>query len=307
VELFTWGSNFLAQDDPHTALAWAQQAVEIVRALGPAYKERLIVSLFVLGERFRVDLGDPEPARAPYIESEALFLELGPDKFDAGMHNIFMSVFQEMKADVAIMQGHYLEAKQFAAESVRLKQAVGQLAGLWFPLLTLANACRHLGEYDQAREHLEDALRSSELDVGHMRLNHRSFALRWLGEVELLQGNVDRALAACHESLTLATQIPDYNIIATSLMLCAAINAKRHQRLGSARLAGAAKALYTRQGRKPYEAATLETLLPGWREALDQSAISQAFEAGQAMSAEQAVTDALAGGETDRTGGRAEP
>ena len=71
------------------------------------------------------------------------------------------------------------------------------------------------------------------------------------------------------------------------------IAAAQGQPLRAARLAGAAQALYARQGRKPWEDSSLDTLLPGWQAGPDQPALAAAFAEGLAMTAEPAIAYAL--------------
>ncbi len=104
---------------------------------------------------------------------------------------------------------------------------------------------------------------------------------------------MDRALDYCQEGLRLAVEIPDYNNIATCLGLSACILAKRGDHARAAKLSGAARVLYEKQGRKPMEDSSLDAILPGWRERPDREAIVKAYEEGTSMTVDQAVTYAL--------------
>ncbi len=104
---------------------------------------------------------------------------------------------------------------------------------------------------------------------------------------------MDRALDYCQEGLRLAVEIPDYNNIATCLGLSACILAKRGDHARAAKLSGAARVLYEKQGRKPMEDSSLDTILPGWRERPEQEAILKAYEEGRAMTVDQAIAYAL--------------
>jgi hypothetical protein len=105
---------------------------------------------------------------------------------------------------------------------------------------------------------------------------------------------LDQAREYCQASIRLAAEIPDYNIVASCLGLFAGIAAKQGRRRRAARLAGASAAMYARQKRNPWEDSSLDTLLPGWREGLEPDAIEEAYQAGQAMSTDEAVAMALA-------------
>jgi hypothetical protein len=113
--------------------------------------------------------------------------------------------------------------------------------------------------------------------------------LRQLGVVDFRQGNLERALDYGKEGLRLAYATPDYNNLAFCLGLLACTLAKQGQAELTARLSGAAKSLYKKQGRKPKEDSSLETILPGWQDRPDQERILQAFEEGQELPLDQVV------------------
>lgn len=126
----------------------------------------------------------------------------------------------------------------------------------------------------------------------HARITHA--ASQWLlGVIDCAQGKLERALEYSQAGLRQAVQIPDRNIVACCLGLFAAVAVKQAQPARAARLSGAAQALCERQGRKPLEDISLDTLLPGWREGPDCEAILTDFEAGQSLNAERAAEYAL--------------
>ena len=91
-----------------------------------------------------------------------------------------------------------------------------------------------------------------------------------------------------------AAEIGDPILTASGLGLFAGLAARRSQADRTARLAGAAQALYARHGRKPWEDLSLDTLLPGWSAGPDQALIAAAYADGQALAVEAAVALALA-------------
>jgi tetratricopeptide (TPR) repeat protein len=233
--------------------------------------------------------GDSERAQAPLAEAEAIFLELGPDGFPAGNYLHLKAQFGSMKAELAISQGDFLEAKVQARESLRFFEQLGGRGNIHWPLACLGTACLNLGEYEQAREHFREARSLSVEFEGWQQADD----LRWLGVVDFRQGNLDRAFEYCQQSLREAIELPDNNVVASCLALAAGIAAKIGQPARAASLSGAAQALYAKQGRKAWEDSSLDTLLLGWREGPDQEAILSAFEAGRNMNAEQATAFAL--------------
>jgi predicted ATPase/DNA-binding CsgD family transcriptional regulator len=282
-------STLVSVNDPQTALTWSKQAVEISRRLRPIGNEILLGTLLVLGWRYMTDLDDVEQALAPYAEAEAVFQELGLDTNRTKQDPEIAAWFAHIKAEMANKQGHYQDAKMHASESIRLYEESGDRWSSLRPQISLGTACEDLGEYEQARSHFLKAL-SLITESGNW---HKSDVIRRLGMVDFWLGNLDRALEYCQESLREAAGMPDNNIVASCLGVCAGIAAKRGQPARSARLSGAAEALYAKQGREAWEDSSLDTLLPSWRERPDQAAILNAFKAGQSMNAEQMVAYAL--------------
>jgi tetratricopeptide (TPR) repeat protein len=291
--LLTFASGPLGQDDPPAAMLWLKQAAEILRGLGAAGKETLLSCLFFMGRSYLNDLDDVESAHACLNEVEAGILELGSNPAMPKEYPARMAFLTAAKAELAIKQGQYQEARRQAAEGVRLSREIGDRRGAEFALLNLAIARQNLGDYAQARDDLLQALNVLGDEQGYMRQNHESTVLHLLGVVDFQQGNLDRSLDYCHDSLRLADNIHDYNMIASCLSLSAGIAAKQGQPARAARLSGAAQALCERQGRKPLEDITLDTLLPGWREAPDCQAILTEYEAGRSLNAERAAEYAL--------------
>jgi predicted ATPase/DNA-binding CsgD family transcriptional regulator len=289
--LLGMASNPLAQDDPQTALTWVQQAIDLSRRLGPDGRETLMWNLIVLANQHLRSYVDVAPAQAPFAEAEAIFLALGPDRSAPEKYPWTKAAFAAFKADLANGQGHYLDAKMQASESVRLYEQIGDPWNRVRPQTALGNACLNLGEYEQAREHFLEAL-SLNVESGGPQ-QEKAEVIRCQGIVEFRQGSLDRALGHCQESLREAAGFPEYNIIASCLGLCAGIAAKQGQPSRAATLSGASAALWKKQGRKPREDSSLDTLLQGWRDGPDEPAISQAFKAGQALNVDQATAYAL--------------
>ncbi len=282
------GSHLIAFHDPKTAFAWGNQAIEISRRLDPGGKGPLIGSLLILVWTTMWDLDDVEQALPLFAEAEALFQELDPDQYSPEFILSVRAWLAKLKAGIANKQGRYQDAKAYASESIRLYEQFNDPEIIW-SLTFLGEAFVNLGEYNRACDQYLEALRVAD-ELGD---NRKSFVLRSLGMVDFRQGNLDRALAYCQEGLRLAYEVPDYNNVATCLGLAACILAKQGEQAGAARLSGAAKVLYERQGRKPMEDSSLDTILPGWREQPEQETIMKGYEEGTSMTVDQAVAFAL--------------
>jgi tetratricopeptide (TPR) repeat protein len=281
-------SNLMSLNDLPLALNTIQKAVAISRRLGPAGRVILMWNLTGEGLRYR-EAGDCELAIAPYAEAEAIYWSLPPEQQDPGVP----AFFAQVNADLALEQGRYQDAKTLASESIRFCEAGGDKHGCIRPHMTWGMACIELGDYDQAHIQFQHALELSGLHTGDMQDNNESYARLWHACTDLRQGQLVQALDYCLASVRQANNIPDYNIIASALGVAALIWAKQDQAQRAATLAGASHAMYARQSRKPWEDTSLNTLLPGWREKLEQAAIQQAYEAGKAMNSEEAVVYAL--------------
>ncbi|MGE5222450.1 MAG: AfsR/SARP family transcriptional regulator [Omnitrophica WOR_2 bacterium] len=282
------GAYRMAFNSPQTAYVWGKQAVEVSRRLGPDGVVRLVKSLLCLAWIIMWDLDDVKEALAPFAEAEALFQELDPDQYPEELYWSTKGELVFYKSEILNKQGQYEDAKTYARESIRIQEQLGRTNIIW-ELIFLGEAHVNLGEYDQARARYLEALQLADEIVD----NRKPLVLRNLGMVDFLQGNLVRALEYCREGLRLAAEIPDNNVIATCLGLSACILAKQGRRSQSAGLSGAARDVYERQGRKPSEDSTLDTLLPGWRESTDSDAIMKAYEAGRTMTVEQAISLAL--------------
>ncbi len=288
--LLGWAAIPLAQNDLPAAVAWMSQAVDICRRLGPQNSDLLWPNLLGLAHLHLSKRGDAAPALAPLAEAEALLVARGPAGLPPGRYEQGMTWLETSKAELAIGQRRYEDAKLHAREAIRRFEVSSDHWSSVAPLICLGDACQNLGEYQQARETFLAALALIE-ESGDRR---KAYVLRWLGMVDMMQGHLERALDYCRASLREADQIGDPNITATCFGVCAGIAAKAGQPERAARLSGAAKALYARQRRNAWEDSSLETLLPGWQDGPDQAAIAHAFAAGQALPVEATVALALA-------------
>lgn len=236
-----------------------------------------------------VDLSDVASALAPYAEMETIFNEIGPDRFSPDQYRRVQAWIAYIKAKLAEKQGQYQTANLHADESIRLFEATGDRWSSIEPHTLRGTVCLSLGEFDQARAHILEALRlnheSGRRFESHLLLN--------LGMVDFSQGNLDQARDYFQASISQASKLPDYNIVAGALGHTAAVFAQHGRASEAATLFGASQAMYARQARKPSDDSSLDTLLPGWRDGPTAATISQAFEAGLALSNEQAVAYAV--------------
>ncbi len=108
--------------------------------------------------------------------------------------------------NVAHRQGHAARAQECVAESLALRRAINDRAGVGRTLVNLGALALGQGQYGPAREAFDEALR-------YMRLSGDAWgtalALNHLGEVLLYEGEYARAAALLDESLQLFRQLGD--------------------------------------------------------------------------------------------------
>lgn len=289
IKLLGNASALTVLSDPQTAVALSTQAVDISRGLGPEDKETLMWSLFQLAQVFiEFDVEGIDRAEVPMAEAESILQALGPGHYapEAGLR--VRGYFASQRARIALVQGKYSDVFSHAWESIRLHEESGNRWAAAYGHTDIGVACVRLGSYQEAREHFLASLNLFRESEGVTP----GWISYWLAVVDLQQGNLERALGYCQESIRRALTTTNDSMVA-SLGLMAAISAKQGQPIRAARLAGASAAMWARQKRKPWEDSSLDTLLPGWRDGPEHQAILHAFEAGQAMNTDEAVAYAL--------------
>ena len=274
-------ANTLSRQDPDGSLRAAQESVEISRELGPADPDIFCGIIWMYGMRALWELDDPDQAAALFAEAEtvlpAVARQCPPDEYLAKVAWLELG-----HAELASRQGRYADAKRHASACLRHFQRTSLEYGVlqWGDqpaLLAIAQACLSLRQYAEAREHLLEAQRLNELAMSVWRQNNKAGIPYWLAQVDLQQGDLERAQAYCRESLQEAERIPDYDLIARNLALAAGIAAQLGQPARAARLSGAAQTLAARQGTKLSEEFSPDTILPAWREDPSAPALSAAF------------------------------
>jgi predicted ATPase/DNA-binding CsgD family transcriptional regulator len=293
--LLVGAAHILMVNEPHEALARSQEAVELSRQMGPEGRQTLKQSLYELGIACMI-LGDDDRARAAWLEVEALDLALeqeDPTPPDLDRR----AKLAQRQAQKAFQQGDYETGQRHARESIGLYEAAGHAMDSYYMLMCVGNASLCANDGDAAYEYYVRARHVAD-DWGNAWA--RADSLNSLGATELWRGNIADALDHCQASLRLAVEVPDYNVVAHNFGLAAGILARQSQPASAAQISGAAHALYQRQGRKPWPEWSLDRLFPGWQDGADRAEIEAAFEAGQALTSEQAVAYALGVGSADR-------
>ena len=288
----------LSRNDPLGGIGPLRQAVALSQKAGVVGKDVLMQCLWLLAMQTLRELDDAEACAALLAEAETLLPDMArqapPDEYTANLAWLAWAY-----ARLAIQQGRYEDAQRYGGESLRQFQKVGrEYDGLEWgtqdALSAIGDACLALGQYEAARASYLQAQHLTESAPNNWRQRRRASLPHALAQVDLAQGNLDRAQDHCHESLREAERVPDFTLIALNLVLAAGIAVRRDHPERAAQLAGAAQTIFAREGTSVPEAASLDALLTGWRDRPDMVTIQQALTLGQAMTGDQALAYGLA-------------
>ena len=192
----------------------------------------------------------------------------------------------------AISQGDYRHATPFFEQSLRLYRELGQKQDISSALNGLGDVAWHQGDYPQAAQYYREAL-ALRLELGDKRGS--AVALSNLGDAALAQGDTEQAAACYQESLELNRRIQYMPGIVYCLFGFAGMSALHGWPERAARLAGAGAALCAAIGLDlpDLSAAAYERNIAVARAQLGEEVLAAAWAAGQAMSLEQAIAEAL--------------
>ena len=318
------GAGMLAhgQGDYAQAVALWEESLALERELG----NRAGVAK-TLGNLGLVAYRQGEYARAATLhqESLALFRELG-DKW--GVANALSNL-----GNVAGAQGDYALASTLGEEGLALRRELRDRRGLAISLGNLGNAAYELGDYARAAALFDEGLALRRelgdragvaLSLGnlgnvvraqgdfkragamyeeglllHQELGDRrgtATSLGHLGTLACEQGDFATAGALWGESLVLRRDLGDKWGVAEGLEWAAGLAATVGHAAGAVRLFGAAAAIRSVVGAPatPNDRAQHERHLEESRTHLGEADFAAAWAAGQGMSLDEAVTEALA-------------
>jgi predicted ATPase/DNA-binding SARP family transcriptional activator len=181
---------------------------------------------------------------------------------------------------------------RFYEEALAIRRELGDRPGMADALGHLANVAWWQGDYAQARRHREESLALWRATGSRIGVIH---ALGALGHLARDQGEYEDARAFYAESLLLRSELGDTYTVIQSLEDFAELAAAERQWARMTRLLGAAEAQREamRIPLRPPEGTGYDRLLSSAREALGKEDVAAAWEAGQAMSLEQATAFAL--------------
>jgi non-specific serine/threonine protein kinase len=200
-------------------------------------------------------------------------------------------------ARVALLQEAYPTARAMAEESETLARAVGDEWALCNSLTALQQVALRLGELATARRLLDESLALARR-IGDVWV--LPFSLDELAQVSIAEGRHEEARRALRESLLLRQDQGSRSGITYSLDSIAALAAAEKQPQRAIQMLGAAASIRETIGERltPVARTMVDEWLRPLQRALGQDAFQSAWEAGRAMSIEQALELALAATQT---------
>jgi predicted ATPase/transcriptional regulator with XRE-family HTH domain/Tfp pilus assembly protein PilF len=270
------------QGDHARASAYAGESLDLYRSLGD--QRRVAVVLNILGAT-AMRLGEYSRSVALYEESLAHFRALDiPQSIATVLNNL---------GTVARYQGEYTHAAALYEESLAIKRTLKDARGIAITLNNLGDVALDQGHLDRAAQLFEQCLALFRQQEEQWSI---ALALTNLGDVARARGEHLRALDLYRQSLALYRDLRNYLDVGECLDGIAAVVCALGDPHRAARLLAAAAALRAALNMPvpPVERADQDRILAAARAALDDAAFAASRAAGQAMSPEDAIADALA-------------
>jgi DNA-binding CsgD family transcriptional regulator/tetratricopeptide (TPR) repeat protein len=269
------------QDDNKTARILVEESLELGRELGDT--KQTGYALYTLARLARVE-GHYARAVTFLEESLSLFRELG-QKDDIAL------VLSDFGLSVLHL-GEYERATALCEESLALSREMGDLRGIASWLANLATVTIARGDTGRATELCEESL-AIRKGLGYKGGIAHTLAI--MGRIALYQGAYERATACYQESLTLRQETGEKEGIATALEGLAAVTGMQGQPLSGARLYAFSESLRNllRAPLTPIDRAYHLQSVATIRAQLDESTFLKAWTAGQAMTLEEAIAEAV--------------
>lgn len=272
--------------DSKVAFAYFEKSAVLSRRLGNSYRLSFILAL----------LGDMAYERGEYVAADNLHeegLQLSHELEDEW--NIAMCLSHQGRQ--LATRGHLEQGRRLCEQGLALHRQIGDKWGTAVSLNNLGIVLRLQGCFIEAQTLLEEGLQLG------WELGDPS-CIAWpcqnLGWVWVEQGAVVTAQRFLQEALRLYNQIGARRQIADTVAAFARVSALRNQPERALRLISTAVTNRAALGfvLAPLLQAAVDQLIQSARGVLSEEAAAIAWAEGQAMSLEQAVAYALAGGDT---------
>lgn len=258
------------------------ESLEIFRGLG----DRWGLAAALEGQaRDASDRDDLATANSCRTESIAIYRELGD--------TISLASSLSGLAFVMLSQGNYEQSAARYAEALKIFREIGHKWGIASALRTLGEVARCQGDYDRAKLQYEESLELS-LEIGDKHLI--AAALHNLGYVSQHQGNYSQMAALFRQCLVISQEVKDMVLSALCLAGLAGEAQANRRPERAAHLFGAVEAFFTfvhYHHFAPADRMEYVRNLDATRAQLNAEAFSAAWEKGQAMTLQEAITHAL--------------
>jgi predicted ATPase len=261
--------------------AFLEEGRSISQAVGNQWETADCLNLLGHVARYQ---GDYVTARSRFEETLAFLRGLG-DR--SGTATLLKNL-----SIVARYQEEYEAARALAEESLTIGRAMGDRPGIALALLTLGEVLEEQGDLGAARACYEECLAiRRELCIPY----GVAWSLGLLGRVALAQGGTEEARSLYQESLEMRRELGDRRGIADCLEGLATLARAVGHFSQSVRLFGAAQTLREAIGSTapPRERREQQQQLAALREAMEESSYLAEWNAGRALSWQQAAAEAL--------------
>jgi tetratricopeptide (TPR) repeat protein len=278
-----YGAGWLAHNHGDLAQAGAlfNESLAVARQLEDPYA----IALALEGvAQFAMRRRDLVRARTLAEERLRLFKEL------ADPMEIAWSL--DLLSKIALEQGDASQAQAFSEEYLARFQEMGHVWGIAVLHLRLGTIARVQGDLEQATVRFQEALPLYQ-NLGDKRSIARTLFL--LGDIAVLQEDYERAAAQFGASLTVVRDHGDTAGVAWCLARLAGVARRSARPEQAARLYGAAEVLFDTLDirREPSERAEWDRNVAALHGQLDRGTFAAAWAAGQALTPEQAIIEAL--------------
>jgi non-specific serine/threonine protein kinase len=272
-----WSDNGNARQ----GLGWLTRLLALESASG---RTTLRAAGLFLAAKMAFEGGDLPTALALGRESLAIAREVGDP------HTLHRTLTQ--LGHIARGRGEWLVARRYYEEALPIRRELGEPVDVAVSLACLGHCARALAEYDKARALYEESL---DLAVKQGHPAEITATQHDIGRLAADQGRYDEAARWFTEALSTASRLNHPRRIAYLLERFAGLAVARKQPQRALRLAGAAAALRLTSGSAlpPIEQEALDDELASARRLLSNGRDLSAWDAGTALTTEQAVALAL--------------
>jgi predicted ATPase/transcriptional regulator with XRE-family HTH domain len=271
------GSLALLQNEHARARALMDESLRLWQMVGdPASIAR---GMSNLGAAIAIQ-GDFSRATSLFEQSMVIWQQVGDD------WNRALSLANMGFA--TLCQGDYERSGALCAESLAIRRELGDTSGITLSLINLGLVPLHQGDYTRAIELFKESIELAR-ELGDRRNIALSYA--YLGLAAFRLGEYEQASHYYKESLGIAHDIMHRFGVARTLLGLAGIAVERGQIERAIRLCGAAETQYDNLSVSltPAERALYEKTLEAAKNQLDGGTFAAAWEAGQALSLDEAV------------------